>query len=120
MKFLPLGDAPSGHVIWTETTPKFLSSAARSFDYVICDLPALSAMGEVRASAHHFDAFLMVVRWGEVDIDHLKFGLKSSGAFREKIAGVILNRAHPASLRRTASPSAAFFMRKPTVERRAH
>lgn len=110
MKFLPFGYATGGPVHWGEATPKFIDLASRRFDYVICDLPPLAAIGEVRSSAPHFDAFVLVLQSGAVNTDHLRAGLKAAGAFREKLAGVILNRARPADLKGAASSGSAFFL----------
>lgn len=115
MKFLPVGSEPGGPALWGDETPRFIDLSSNSYDYVVCDLPPLASIGEVRASAPHFDAFLLVLKSGTVEIDHLKAGLKASGAFREKIAGVILNKARPADLKGAFSPGAAFFLQRPVT-----
>lgn len=115
MKFLPFGSETGRQCLWSDATPKFIEIASHCFDYIICDLPPLASIGEVRASAPHFDAFLLVLRSGFVEIDHLKAGIKASGAFREKLAGVILNRARPSDLKGAASPCAAFFLTRPAT-----
>lgn len=110
MKFLPFGSATGGAIHWTEATPKFIDLSSLCFDYVICDMPPLASIGEVRSSAPHFDAFLLVLQSGAVNVEHLRAGLRAAGAFREKLAGVILNRARPADLKGSASAGSAFFL----------
>lgn len=115
LTFLPRGGqagAADKGLIWASEPPAFLKTAGEDFDYVVCDLPALASIGDVRGAALHLDSFLLVLKWAEVDAEHLRVAVRSAGAFREKLAGFIINRASRGGLRQTASPSAAFFLKK--------
>lgn len=120
LRFMPMGGegvTPVRDLLWTDARPKFLAAANRDFDYLVCDLPPLASIGDVRGATAHLDSFVFVLGWGKVDVDHLRVGIRSAGAFRGKLAGLVMNRASPVGLRQTASPGAAFFSRKLSLPR---
>lgn len=68
-----------------------LEEAGRSFDYVIVDLPPLGPVVDVRAAAHQFDAFVLVVEWGRTP-RALARDLLSDPILSSKCVGVIYNK----------------------------
>lgn len=114
MHFLPLGDVVRGGripTIWAAGMETLLDSVVPSYDYVICDLPPLVSVAEVRAAARYLDGFILVVGWGQIEEEHLRIGVAAAGAFRDKLLGVVLNRVGIPDLGRTGSPTAAFIER---------
>jgi Mrp family chromosome partitioning ATPase len=111
MHFLPIGDGIRGGripTIWSAGMENLLESLAPSYDYVICDLPSLVSVAEVRAAARYLDGFVLVVGWGQIEEEHLRIGVTAAGAFKDKVLGVVLNRVGIPDLGRTGSPTAAF------------
>jgi Mrp family chromosome partitioning ATPase/capsular polysaccharide biosynthesis protein len=111
MHFLPIGGSRPGEwipTIWSSGMGRFLGSVASSYDYIIFDLPALISVAEVRAAARHLSGFILVVKWGQTNEEHLRIGVRSAGALQDKLLGVVLNRVGAPDLGRTGSPAAAF------------
>ena len=120
MSFLPIGGQTRARpqLIWSDGMAYFLQLASQSFDYVVCDLPALVSVGDVRSAAQHLNGFVLVVGWGQVDAEHLRVSVRSAGAFQEKLLGTVLNRMNVPDMRRIHSPAAAFLSHK-TIARDA-
>lgn len=111
MHFLSIGQGVKGGqipTVWSAGMGTLLGSTGASYDYVICDLPPLASVAEVRASARYLTGFFLVVGWGRLESEHLRIGVGAAGAFRDKLLGVVLNRVGIPDLGRTGSPVAAF------------
>jgi Mrp family chromosome partitioning ATPase/capsular polysaccharide biosynthesis protein len=114
MHFLPIGEPhPGGRIptIWSSGMGRLLGSLAPSYDYILFDLPALITVAEVRAASRHLNGFILVVEWGRTNEEHLRIGIRSAGAFQDKLLGVVINRVGAPDLGRTGSPAAAFLKR---------
>jgi Mrp family chromosome partitioning ATPase len=74
-----------------------LSRVGAPFDCVVVDLPALDRFVDARAMVRHLDALVIVARWRRTERRQLRALLAGDPALRQKLAGVILNGAHPAA-----------------------
>jgi succinoglycan biosynthesis transport protein ExoP len=77
-----------------------LKAAANDYDYVLVDLPPVLAVVDVKAAAHLFDAFIMVVEWGSTSTDDIVRAVATSSTLSEKLIGTILNKADVTDMRR--------------------
>jgi polysaccharide biosynthesis transport protein len=68
-----------------------VEEAGHSFDYVIVDLPPLGPVVDVRAAAHRFDAFVVVVEWGRTPRALVR-DLLADPILSNKCVGVIYNK----------------------------
>ena len=48
-----------------------LRPAKNDYDYVLVDLPPILPVVDVKAAAHLFDAFVLVVEWGSTSTDEI-------------------------------------------------
>ncbi|MDR3435451.1 polysaccharide biosynthesis tyrosine autokinase [Telmatospirillum sp.] len=69
-----------------------LQALARSFDYVVVDLPPLGPVIDVRAAGRLFDGFLFVVEWGKTTRNVVKTTFNDDAVLYEKCFGVVLNK----------------------------
>jgi succinoglycan biosynthesis transport protein ExoP len=87
--------------ILNSTAVKDMLRAAKSdYDYVLVDLPPILPVVDVRAAAHLFDAFVLVVEWGGTSTDEILKAVKVSRVLSERLLGVVLNKADVAVMRR--------------------
>jgi polysaccharide biosynthesis transport protein len=79
---------------------KMLENARSSYDYILVDLPPILPVVDVRAVAHLFDAFVMVVEWGNTSTDEIVKAVGSSPILSERLLGTVLNKADEPVMRR--------------------
>ncbi|PCJ95738.1 MAG: hypothetical protein COA45_11980 [Zetaproteobacteria bacterium] len=70
-----------------------LESCKDTFDYIIIDLPPLSATSDASGLSTFIDHFLLVLEWGKSKPNSLNFYLKQSDISKSKVLGVILGQA---------------------------
>ena len=71
----------------------FLESCKGTFDYIIIDLPPLSATSDAAGLSIFIDHFLLVLEWGKSEPNSLNFHLKQSDISKDKILGAVLGQA---------------------------
>src|SRR5450631_90660 len=77
-----------------------LKAAKNNYDYVLVDLPPILPVVDVKAVAHLFDAFVLVVEWGSTSTDEIVKAVSSSSTVTERLLGAVLNKADEAIMRR--------------------
>jgi succinoglycan biosynthesis transport protein ExoP len=70
-----------------------LSEAKTRYDMVLVDLPPILAVTDAKAIAPYVDGFLLVAGYGETSVEVLSEAVRSSGKIKDKIMGVVLNKA---------------------------
>ena len=70
------------------------------YDYVLVDLPPILPVVDVKAVAHLFDAFVLVVEWGSTSTDEILNAFGSSSVLSERLLGAVLNKADETVMRR--------------------
>jgi capsular exopolysaccharide synthesis family protein len=70
------------------------------YDYILVDLPPILPVVDVKAVAHLFDAFVLVVEWGSTPTDEILNAVGSSSVLSERLLGAVLNKADEAVMRR--------------------
>src|SRR5258705_4722042 len=73
-----------------------LKAAKNDYDYVLVDLPPILPVVDVRAVAHLFDAFVLVVEWGSTSTDEIVKAVGASPVVSERLLGAVLNKADEA------------------------
>jgi Mrp family chromosome partitioning ATPase len=88
--FLPaatqMGPANSSDILNLSATKEMLKSAKDNYDYVIVDLPPVLPIVDVKAVASLFDAFLLVIEWGNTSADEVLRAVRSSDVISESRA----------------------------------
>jgi polysaccharide biosynthesis transport protein len=77
-----------------------LHTARNRYDYVIIDLPPILPVVDVKAAAHLFDAFVLIVEWGSTSADDILGAMTASPILSERLIGSVLNKADKAAIRR--------------------
>ncbi len=90
----------SSDILTSNVIKEMFRSASTEYDYIIVDLPPILPVVDVKASAHLFDAFIMVVEWGGTSTDEILKAVGTSPVLSERLLGSVLNRADEAAMRR--------------------
>jgi polysaccharide biosynthesis transport protein len=71
------------------------------YDYVFVDFAAIMPVVDAKAAAHLVDGFVYVAEWGSSSRKLVLEALSSSDVIRERLIGILLNRADPSALRQS-------------------
>ncbi|WP_284313011.1 Wzz/FepE/Etk N-terminal domain-containing protein [Labrys miyagiensis] len=80
---------------------RLLTEARNVYDYVFVDFAALMPVVDAKAAAHLVDGFVYVAEWGSSSRKLVLEALSSSDVIRERLIGILLNRAEPSALRQS-------------------
>jgi succinoglycan biosynthesis transport protein ExoP len=90
----------SSDILNTPTMKEMLRAAKNEYDYVLVDLPPILPVVDVKAAAHLFDAFVLVVEWGSTSTDEILKAVNASPILSERLLGAVLNKADEVVMRR--------------------
>jgi succinoglycan biosynthesis transport protein ExoP len=90
----------SSDILNSSAVKQALKSAKSNYDYVLVDLPPILPVVDVTATAHLFDAFVLVVEWGKTSTDEVRKAATASPILSERLLGAVLNKADEAVMRR--------------------
>jgi succinoglycan biosynthesis transport protein ExoP len=102
--FLPsstqIKPANSFDILNSPAVKDMLKAAKGRYDYILVDLPPILPVVDVKAAAHLFDAFVLVVEWGSTSADEILKAVNASPVLSERLLGAVLNKADEAVMRR--------------------
>jgi exopolysaccharide transport family protein len=90
----------SSDILNSPAMKDMLKAAKSEYDYVLVDLPPILPVVDVKAVAHLFDAFVLVVEWGSTSTDEILKAVGASPIVSERLLGAVLNKADEAVMRR--------------------
>jgi capsular exopolysaccharide synthesis family protein len=90
----------SSDVLSSPAMKQMLKTAKNDYDYVLVDLPPILPVVDVKAAAHLFDAFVLVVEWGSTSTDEILKAVAASPILSERLLGAVLNKADEVVMRR--------------------
>jgi succinoglycan biosynthesis transport protein ExoP len=90
----------SSDILNAAATKALLQKARSDYDYIICDLPPVLPIVDVKAAAGLFDAFILVVEWGSTSVKEIRNAVGVSPLLSERLLGGVLNKVDEALLRR--------------------
>jgi polysaccharide biosynthesis transport protein len=90
----------SSDILNSPAMKQMLKAAKSDYDYVLVDLPPILPVVDVKAVAHLFDAFVLVVEWGSTSTDELLKAVATTPILSERLLGAVLNKADEAVMRR--------------------
>jgi len=90
----------SSDILNSPAMKEMLRAAKNDYDYVLVDLPPILPVVDVKAVAHLFDAFVLVVEWGSTSTDEILKAVGASPILSERLLGAVLNKADEAVMRR--------------------
>jgi exopolysaccharide transport family protein len=82
----------TSEILCAETISKLFDRLRASYDYVIVDLPPLTPLVDVRATAPLIDCFILVVEWGRTKIDVVQHALHTAPNIHESLIGAVLSK----------------------------
>src|ERR1700682_2981701 len=100
----------SSDILNSPAMKDMLRAAKSDYDYVLVDLPPILPVVDVKAVAHLFDAFVLVVEWGSTSTDEIVKAVSASPIVQERLLGAVLNKADEAVMRRFEGYSDRRFM----------
>jgi polysaccharide biosynthesis transport protein len=77
---------------------QMLEARRSQYDYVIVDLPPILPVVDVKAAAHLFDGFVLIVEWGARSTEEIVRALAASPVVSERLVGSVLNKAAAAAI----------------------
>jgi succinoglycan biosynthesis transport protein ExoP len=90
----------SSDILNSPAMKQMLKAAKNDYDYVLVDLPPILPVVDVKAVAHLFDAFVLVVEWGSTSTDEILKAVAASPILSERLLGAVLNKADEDVMRR--------------------
>ena len=90
----------SSDILNSQAMRQMLKNAKSEYDYVLVDLPPILPVVDVKAVAHLFDAFVLVVEWGSTSTDEILKAVAASPILSERLLGAVLNKADETVMRR--------------------
>src|SRR6266436_4513638 len=90
----------SSDILNSPAMKDMLRAVKNDYDYVLVDLPPILPVVDVKAVAHLFDAFVLVVEWGSTSTDEILKAVGASPIVSERMLGAVLNKADEAIMRR--------------------
>jgi len=104
LDFLPsatrIKPSNSSDILNSQAVKQMLKAAANNYDYVLVDLPPILPVVDVKAAAHLFDAFVLVVEWGSTSTAEILKAVAASPVLSERLLGAVLNKADEDMMRR--------------------
>jgi succinoglycan biosynthesis transport protein ExoP len=92
--------ANSSDILTSAAMKDMLKAASAEYEYIIVDLPPILPIVDVKASAHLFDGFVLVVEWGGTSTDEIVKAVSASAVVSDRLLGTVLNKADEAVMRR--------------------
>ena len=90
----------SSDILNSPAMQEMFRTARNNYDYILVDLPPILPVVDVKAVAHLFDAFVLVVEWGSTSRDEILKAVNSSTVLSERLLGAVLNKADETIMRR--------------------
>ncbi len=82
---------------------QLLAFARKSYDYIIIEIAPIMSVVDVKTIERFIDVFVFVVEWGQTKRSLVQDALSEAHAIRDRLVGVVLNKADPDALRNMES-----------------
>ncbi len=89
----------SSELMSSKEMAELFELAGKTFAYIVVDLPPIGPVIDVRASAHLFDAFLLVIEWGKTPRSVVQSAMVEDQELYQKCIGVVFNKVNADKLR---------------------
>jgi polysaccharide biosynthesis transport protein len=78
---------------------RLLRATRKVYDYIIVEIPPIMSVVDIKMMERFIDGFIFVVEWGQTKRALVLEALSEVPAVRERLIGVVLNKADPGALR---------------------
>ena len=82
---------------------QLLDAARGSYDYIIIEIAPIMSVVDLKMIERFIDGFIFVVEWGQTKRSLVLDALADAQVIRDRLLGIILNKADPLALRNIAS-----------------
>ena len=82
---------------------QLLAAARSTYDYIIIEIPPIMSVVDIKMIERFIDRFIFVVEWGQTKRSLVLEALSEAGFIRERLIGMVLNKADPDALRNIES-----------------
>jgi succinoglycan biosynthesis transport protein ExoP len=79
---------------------QLLVAARKAYDYVIIEIAPIMSVVDIKMIERFIDGFILVIEWGHTRRNLVLEALSEVQVIRERLLGIILNKADPVALRR--------------------
>ena len=76
-----------------------LLAARKAYDYIIIEIAPIMSVVDVKMMERLIDRFIFVVEWGQTKRSLVREALSEAPMIRERLIGIVLNKADPSALR---------------------
>jgi polysaccharide biosynthesis transport protein len=78
---------------------QLLLAARKAYDYILIEIPPIISVVDLKMIERFIDCFIFVVEWGQTKQSLVVEALSEAAMIRERLVGVVLNKADPSALR---------------------
>jgi succinoglycan biosynthesis transport protein ExoP len=78
---------------------QLLAATRKTYDYIIVEIAPIMSVVDVKMIERFIDRFIFVVEWGKTKQSVVLEALSQAQIIRERLIGVVLNKADPVALR---------------------
>lgn len=107
LSILPTGTTSklphTNEILASKTMHDLIALLRSKFDYVLLDMPPMAPVVDVRVTSSFVDSYFFVIEWGKTKTDVVQHNLGSASEIKDKLVGVILNKADTRLLARYES-----------------
>lgn len=82
---------------------QLLAAARSTYDYIIIEIPPIMSVVDIKMVERFIDRFIFVVEWGQTKRSLVMEALSEAEFIRERLIGMVLNKADPGALRKIES-----------------
>ena len=82
---------------------QMLNAARSSYDYIIIEIAPIMSVVDLKTIERFIDAFVFVVEWGQTKRSLVLDALVEADVIRDRLVGMVLNKADPVALRNMES-----------------
>jgi polysaccharide biosynthesis transport protein len=78
---------------------QLLAAARNAYDYIVVEIAPIMSVADVKMIERFIDRFVFVVEWGQTKRSLVREALSEGEIIRERVIGIVLNKADPFALR---------------------
>jgi succinoglycan biosynthesis transport protein ExoP len=78
---------------------QLLATARKTYDYIVIEIAPIMSVVDLKMIGRFIDRFVFVVEWGQTKRSLVMEALSEAEIIRERLIGVVLNKADPVALR---------------------
>ncbi len=82
---------------------ELLVAARSSYDYIIIEIAPIMSVVDLKTIERFIDSFVFVVEWGKTKRSLVVDALSEADVIRDRLVGMVLNKADPVALRHIES-----------------